>query len=196
VLISEEALSVRELNGAKFISGANLCMNLTDPTRVFAFYNPPGARGEDTFLSTLLSKRDVRRVPCYTFHDGFSTYNHIMEGVLLQTPPIDAVKRLSSPISKGMRGWVRYKPLLLYITKNGEYEASIQDMKEKLTVTLPKLCDYFRNKEFMGILDELETYHKKVRKHYAEFQAVQNGWGKICKFLAESAPEEPGEPAV
>ena len=50
VLTSDDAIEVEEINHAKFISGANLCINLTEPRRVFPFYNPPGARGEDTFL--------------------------------------------------------------------------------------------------------------------------------------------------
>jgi hypothetical protein len=52
ILTSDIAQEVQGINHAKFISGANLCINLTDPTRIFPFYNPPGARGEDTFLST------------------------------------------------------------------------------------------------------------------------------------------------
>ena len=82
ILTSDDAIDVQETSHAKFISGANLCINLADPRRIFPFYNPPGARGEDTFLSTCLSERTVLRVPCYTFHDGFSTYNHLLEGVL------------------------------------------------------------------------------------------------------------------
>jgi len=82
ILTSVDAIEVQEINHSKFISGANLCINLTDPSRIFPFYNPPGARGEDTFLSTCLSQRKVLRVPCYTFHDGFATYNALLEGVL------------------------------------------------------------------------------------------------------------------
>ena len=82
ILTSDDYLEVQQVNKAKFISGANLCINLTDANRVFPFYNPPGARGEDTFLSTCLSERKVLRVPVYTFHDGFSTYNDLLHGVL------------------------------------------------------------------------------------------------------------------
>lgn len=45
VLASNDAYEVQETNNTKFISGANLCINLKDPRRVFPFYNPPGARG-------------------------------------------------------------------------------------------------------------------------------------------------------
>ena len=69
ILVSDRAEEVPEINNTKFISGANLCINLTKPDRVSPFYNPPGARGEDTFLSTCLGQRKVLRVPCYTFHE-------------------------------------------------------------------------------------------------------------------------------
>lgn len=82
ILMSDESEEVPETNHAKFITGANLCLNLTQPGRIFPFYNPPGARGEDTFLSTCLHERKVLRIPCYAFHDGFSTYSHLMDGVL------------------------------------------------------------------------------------------------------------------
>ena len=66
----------------KFISGANLGLNLKNLDKLFPFYNPPGARGEDTFLSTCICECTIRKVPCYTFHDGFSTYQHLLLGVL------------------------------------------------------------------------------------------------------------------
>ena len=134
ILTSDDAKEVKETNHAKFISGANLCINLTEPSRVFPFYNPPGARGEDTFLSTCLSDRKVLRVPCYTFHDGFSTYKHLLEGVL----PIGLtfIKADSEPIInrfyKACIGWMRYKPLLLYITQPDCYEEKIDDIRKQL----------------------------------------------------------------
>jgi hypothetical protein len=71
VLTSSAALEVPEINGAKFISGSNLCINLTDLSRVYPFFNPPGARGEDTFLSTCLRQRKVLRVPATPSTTGF-----------------------------------------------------------------------------------------------------------------------------
>ena len=59
-------LKYRQINKAKFISGANLCINLTDAKRVFPFYNPPGARGEDTFLKHLFERE--KSVACSGLH--------------------------------------------------------------------------------------------------------------------------------
>ena len=185
VLVSDAAAEVQEVNSAKFISGANLCINLTQPERTSPFYNPPGARGEDTFLSTCLSARKVLRVPCYTFHDGFSTYHHLMDGVLpIQLKSIGAdSEAVRTRFYNACIGWIRYKPLLLYITQREQYEDKISEMREKLTVTLPKVCAYFGSDGFMNIAKELERYHKNVQKHYDQFIQTQQIWANINLFL-------------
>jgi len=186
ILTSDDALEVPEINHAKFISGANLCINLTDPRRVFPFYNPPGARGEDTFLSTCLSERKVLRVPGYTFHDGFSTYNDLLEGVLpirLKFIKADTVQ-ITTRFYKACIGWIRYKPLLLYITQPDRYEENIKMMREQLKATLPKICAYFEQPDFMKVLAELDKYHKNVKKHHYEFLETQRIWAKIMEHFA------------
>ena len=186
ILVSGSVEEVRQINNTKFISGANLCVNLTKPDRVSPFYNPPGARGEDTFLSTCLGQRKVLRVPCYTFHDGFSTYHHLMDGVL----PIKLKYIQADSEAIVMRfylaciGWIRYKPLLLYITQRGHYEEIIDEMRSNLTVTLPKVCAYFGKEEFMNVALELERYNKNVKKHYQQYIEAQDIWSRICSFLS------------
>jgi len=190
ILTSDTAEEVPEINHAKFISGSNLCINLTDPSRVSPFYNPPGARGEDTFLSTCLSQRKVLRVPCYAFHDGFSTYHHLMDGVLpIRLKYIQAdSEQITTRFYQACIGWIRYKPLLLYLTQQESYEAKIGEIKEKLDATLPKICAYFGRNDFKNISLELERYHKNVKKHYQQFGETQKTWEQICKFLAERYP--------
>ena len=200
VLTSDAAMDVPETNHAKFISGANLCINLTDARRVFPFYNPPGARGEDTFLSTCLSERKVMRVPCYTFHDGFSTYNHLLEGVLpirLKFIKADS-EQIVSRFYKACIGWIRYKPLLLYITQPDGYQEIIGRMRESLRQTLPKISAYFSQPEFMNILLELEKYNRNVAKHYGEFMEIQRVWAKIMDHFAliQSAKEKIDTPLI
>ncbi|MDO0822362.1 hypothetical protein [Desulfosporosinus nitroreducens] len=186
ILTSDDALEVQEINHSKFISGANLCINLTDSRRIFPFYNPPGARGEDTFLSTCLSERKVLRVPCYTFHDGFSTYNDLLEGVLpLRLKFIKAdTEQITTRFYKACIGWIRYKPLLLYITQRDRYEEKIEEMREQLNEILPKICAYFGKPDFIKILAELEKYHKNVEKHNREFLETQRIWAKIMEHFA------------
>jgi hypothetical protein len=187
ILTSDDAQEVQEINHAKFISGANLCINLTDYRRVFPFYNPPGARGEDTFLSTCLSERKVLKVPCYTFHDGFSTYHHLLEGVLpIQLKFVKAdTEQITTRFYKACIGWIRYKPLLLYITQPDHYEEKIAEMREQLNETLPKICAYFGEPDFINVLAELNKYHKNVKKHYGEFLEIQSMWAKIMDYFAD-----------
>lgn len=186
ILTSDDAIEVEEINHAKFISGANLGINLTKPRRIFPFYNPPGARGEDTFLSTCLSERKVMRVPCYTFHDGFSTYNDLLEGVLpLRLKFITAdTEQITTRFYKACIGWIRYKPLLLYITQREHYEEKIEEMRKQLKETLPQICTYFGEPDFMTVFDELEKYHGNVEKHHREFHDTQRIWAKIMEHFA------------
>ncbi len=193
VLVRQEVEEVAEVSHARFISGANLCLNLSRPCRIFPFYNPPGARGEDTFLSTCLSERTVLRVPCYTFHDGFSTYRHLLSGVLpTKLKPIEVNTRaVVNRFYQACVGWVRYKPLLLYITQRDRYEDKIEKMKQNLTDTLPKLGAYFQSKEFVNLLQELETYHSQVETHYQIFVDLQDVWHRICGHLSETRRQHP-----
>lgn len=188
IINSEITEVVKEINGMKFISGANLGFNLKNLNKLFPFYNPPGARGEDTFLSTSIGECNIRKIPCYTFHDGFSTYQHLLLGVLpnkLKTVRAD----LGINTERFLRatiGWIRYKPLLLYITQRDNYETEIIKMKENLSIVLPKICDYFGNNEFNTILDELEFFHTHVEEHYKDFENTKSAWLKIIAFLQNS----------
>jgi hypothetical protein len=185
IINSQTTEVVKEINGMKFISGANLGLNLKNLDILFPFYNPPGARGEDTFLSTCIGKYNIRKVPCYTFHDGFSAYEHLLLGVLPNK--LKAMRADSSVITKRFLrasiGWIRYKPLLLFITQRDNYETEIMKMKENLSNVIPNICNYFGNDEFKNILYELEFYHTHVEDHYKDFEDTKSAWAKIMKFL-------------
>lgn len=178
---------VKEIYGMKFISGANLCINLKNILHLPPFYNPPGARGEDTFMSTTLSEMKVLKVPCYTFHDGFLNYKNILNGIL--PTELQAVDSNSPIIIKrfinATLGWIRYKPLMVYITQRDKYEEIISAMHEKLELTIPKFCRYFNNNHFENILPELAHYHKKVKKHFAAFEATKTAWAKVMQDINE-----------
>ena len=185
VLVSDKAEEVQQINHAKFISGSNLCINLTEPKRVIPFYNPPGARGEDTFLGTCLGDRRVLRVPCYTFHDGFSTYQHLMDGVLpiaLKYIQADS-EQITARFYQACIGWIRYKPLLLYITNQEHYEEKIEEIREQIAASLPSVCTFFKRQDFMNISKELERYNKNVKKHYRQFMETRKVWAKIFEFI-------------
>ena len=186
---------VKEKDGMKFISGANLGFNLKNLDKLFPFYNPPGARGEDTFLSTCISECTIRKVPCYTFHDGFSTYEHLLLGVLpnklLAMRPDAGVN--TKRFLRAAIGWIRYKPLLLYITQKDGYEAEIKKMKRNLAEVIPKVCNYFQDDGFNIILDELEYFHTHVKEHYNDFENTKSAWIKIIAFMKNNEIKETKE---
>jgi len=185
-IINESILSeVKEDNGMKFISGANLCFNLKNTTNLPPFFNPPGARGEDTFMSTALSKLKVLKVPCYSFHDGFSMYNYILHGVLpvsLEAIDVTSISVLKRFIAATI-GWIRYKPLLVYITQRGEYEHKMLEIEGKLNSTIPKLCAYFKTDEFEKLHDEFVFYRKNVDRHFNDFEDTKSAWKQLMKEM-------------
>lgn len=185
IIDSTQVETVKLIRGMKFISGANLGFNLKDPTKLFPFYNPPDARGEDTFLSTCIGECNIRKVPCYTFHDGFLAYQRLLSGVLPnQLKAIDVkVSTNYKRFLKASIGWVRYKPLLLLITDENNYQRKIQEIKENLTLVIPKICSYFGNEDFMVLIKELEFYDKHVQEHLGAFENTKVVWMKVVAFL-------------
>ncbi|MCP9768970.1 hypothetical protein EGI22_13705 [Lacihabitans sp. LS3-19] len=183
ILNTSRSYEVEETNGMKFISGANLCFNLKNYKKFPPFYNPPGARGEDTFMSTALTDLKVLKVPCYTFHDGFSMYNNLLNGVL--PVQLKAIENTSPEILnrfvQATIGWVRYKPLLVYVTENENFEATMQTMKTNLSYTIPKLCSFFKTDEFNKILVEFEKYRKNVKKHFDDFEKTKATWAVLLQ---------------
>lgn len=78
-------------------------------------------------------------------------------------------------------GWVRYKPLLLFITQRDHYEEKIEEMRAKITASLPSICAYFGRKDFMNVAMELEKYNKNVKNHYRQYIKMQQIWEKIVR---------------
>lgn len=172
---------VKEVQHMKFISGANLCFNLKGKKKLPPFFNPPGARGEDTFMSTCLSDLKVLKVPCYAFHDGFSTHNNLLNGILSKTflPADDQSPEVLNRFIKAAIGWIRYKPLLIYITQHSKYNSSIAKMRTNLQVTIPKLAAHYNTDKFQQLLTELDHFDKNVQKHFMLFENTRKAWDKI-----------------
>jgi hypothetical protein len=84
---------------------------------------------------------------------------------------------------KASIGWIRYKPLLTFITQPDNYDSTISEMMRKLDLAVPKLCSYFRTREFERIPVELERYHRNVRRHHRTFALTREAWLKITSSL-------------
>ena len=165
----------------KWVAGSTLCLNLMNKNKIPAFYNPSLARGEDTFFSTLLGNSKIVRIPVYHFHDGFLKYTEIMDGVYPKTLRKINVKEehIKTRFLKATLGWIKYKPLLLYIKDREKYRIEINDMVEKLKVIVPKLNEIFNDNCFTILLTELEKYDKDVEIHYEEYKRTNAIWNEL-----------------
>lgn len=176
---------VEEHSGMKFISGANLGINLKRPEKLFPFYNPPGSRGEDAFLSTCLSGCEIRKVPCYAFHDGFSAYPKLLSGTMPNRLKIMNVSS-NAHYKRFLRacvGWVRYKPLLTYITRRADYGAVMAQSNDSLSITIPKLCSFFGNEDFQNVRREFSAAQAQVEEHFSAFERTKRAWRKIVAVM-------------
>ena len=82
---------------------------------------------------------------------------------------------------KASKGWIKYKPLLMYITDKQNYEKNIKDVYEKLESSIPKMNELFNDNEFDYLLDELREYDKNVKKHYNEYLKTNEIWNILKK---------------
>lgn len=94
-------------------------------------------------------------------------------------------KQIIDRFYKACLGWIRYKPLLLYITQPDLYVEKIEEMRQQLKEVLPKICVYFGQPDFINVLAELEKYNKNVKKHYQKFIETQHIWEKLMVYIAE-----------
>lgn len=165
----------------KWIAGSTLCLNLNKRDKIPAFYNPPLARGEDTFFSTLLGNSKVVRIPVYHFHDGFLKYTEIMDGVYPNKLRKINVreKKIKERFLKASIGWIKYKPLLLYIRNKDLYRSEIESMHEKLKIIVPKLNEMFKDDCFSTLIKELEKYDREIELHHAEYLKTNQIWNNL-----------------
>lgn len=178
--------TVKEINNtnkAPVIYGSNLCLNLNKLDKIAAFYNPPNARGEDTFFATSLfdRKTKVLSIPVYHFHDGFLKCTSLMQG---RFPRKEFKIKLEDTsveqrFYKACLGWVRYKPLYYYITDRKNYKTIIKDSINNLDKSVDKLSEQFETADFRNLIPELQVYDKLVEKHYEEYLEVNRIWDKL-----------------
>src|SRR5690606_4093130 len=125
----------------------------------------------------------VVKVPCYAFHDGFSMYKSLLNGVLpvVLLPIKNTSVEVRTRFINATVGWIRYKPLLVYITDRENFELTMDSMHKNLTYSIPKLCEYFKTEEFCKILIEFEKYRKNVKKHFNDFEKTKITWTRLLK---------------
>ena len=169
----------------KWVAGSTLCLNLNHLDKIPAFYNPPLARGEDTFFSTLLKDAKILKIPVYHFHDGFLKYTSIIKGRYpkkLRRIKIEE-ENIESRFLKASKGWIKYKPLLMYIQDNENYKRNMKVAIEKLEKSVPKINELFESTNFTDLVKDLKEYDRNVEKHYKEYLKTNEIWKKMKELL-------------
>ena len=183
----KDKIVLKNIGIENWLLASGICLNLRHLDKIPAFYNPPLARGEDTFFCTLLSKANVVKVPTYHFHDSFLKYTGIPRGKF----PKRFEKISVNDTSVGERflrasiGWIKYKPLLMYIMQRNTYLRDIQIAKEKLKNSIEKVNKLFPEQDFLCLVDELEKYDENVQDHYKEYLKTNDVWNRIKVQIQE-----------
>ena len=177
----KDKIVLKHVGLKNWLYASGICLNLTHLDKIPAFYNPPNARGEDTFFCTLLNEAQVVKVPTYHFHDSFLRYTGIVKGQF----PKKFEKIPLSDSSVGERflkasiGWIKYKPLLMYIMQRKTYLRDIEVAKEQLKNSIEKINEIFPDSDFLGLVEELEKYDEAVQEHYQEYLKTNDVWNRI-----------------
>jgi len=86
---------------------------------------------------------------------------------------------IESRFLRASLGWIKYKPLLMYISNSETYKERIQNIKEKLRTSIPKIDKLFENVDFYEIIDALNDADRNVEKNYKEYIKTNEIWNKI-----------------
>lgn len=180
------AYEKRSEDGVKWVAGSTLCLNLNEPEKIPAFFNPLAARGEDTFFSMRLNESKVIKVPVYHFHDGFLKYTEIMNNVFptyLRKIGKNEAKVIEERFLQASRGWIKYKPLFLYITDKENYAEKINKIDANLSDCILKINEIFEHEDFTVVLDDFRAYHNRVKEDYKNYLDVNQIWSKLKKNI-------------
>ena len=189
-ILNGEPYELLSEDGNKFVAGSTLCINLNHIENIPAFYNPVNARGEDTFFSLNLAEAKVMKVPVYHFHDGFLKYKQIMSNKFPKTLRLirHSEDTVEKRFYKACLGWIKYKPLLVYILEKDKYRDIINDVYNRLEKSIPKINSLYPNYDFRQITEALKTYDQNVENDYNSYIEVNNIWNEL-KMKFYSKPE-------
>ncbi len=89
------------------------------------------------------------------------------------------MKRYGERFLKASMGWIKYKPLLMYIMQRNTYLRDIEIAKDNLKNSLKNVNEMFPNHNFLCLEGELEKYDENVRIHYKEYLKTNEVWNRI-----------------
>lgn len=187
IIDTKKAFQLENVSTQNAVVGSTLCINLRNYKKIPAFYNPPEARGEDTFFSALLEDCTVKKVPVYHFHDGFLKYTQIMKGrnpKKLRRINVDE-ESIEYRFLQASLGWIKYKPLLMYINDKENYTQKAEKVRKNLEKSIPNIEKVFYNDSFDEVLTSFNNWDRDVKKHYNEFLKTNEVWNIIKNNLKQ-----------
>lgn len=166
------------------IFGSNLGIRLTGHARTVPFFNPRGARGEDAFFAAALGDQRVARVPVYTFHDGFMRYSGLLQGNLpLRMGRIEATDpRVAERFYKACIGWIRYKPLLMWLSGRDDFDSRAQRVSDELRYLAPRMEGHF-HLPFGQVAREFSRFSRRVALDEESYEANLAAWRKLMRAV-------------
>ena len=125
------------------------------------------------------------RIPTYHFHDGFLKYTQIMRERMpkhLRKINVDE-DTIEHRFKQASLGWIKYKPLLMYIKQKEHYKENILEVKQKLEKSIPQIDQLFENTDFRELIMALEEADENVKKHHKEYLKTNEVWNKIKHLI-------------
>ena len=126
-------------------------------------------------------------MPVYHFHDAFLKYTNILNEKYpkkLRKIKMENEKTTERFI-KASIGWIRYKPLFIYLTDRKNYNEKIDQIREKLKISIPEVNKLFENSDLNILLPELEKFNSSVKKDYEDYIKTNEAWEKVKKAMTE-----------
>ena len=181
ILNERQVVEMQDVGIKNWVLASGICINLRKLQEVPPFFNPVQARGEDAFFSTFMANKTCLSVPTYHFHDSFLRYTGIPKKKYpteLQEIDLDDGS-IEERFFWASVGWIKYKPLLIYITDRGNYRAVINTTRQNLESSIPKINKVFPKCNFTRLLDVLDRFDKKVEDDYNEYVKTFEVWEKF-----------------
>ena len=75
--------------------------------------------------------------------------------------------------------------MLIYITDRKNYRKIIDETRENLEKSIPKMNDTFKSCDFTCLLNELDKYDKNVKNHYKEYLRTNEVWNDFKREIKE-----------
>ncbi len=73
------------------------------------------------------------------------------------------------------------KPLLMYISDKSNYNKNVEIIENKLTTSIPKVNELFKQYDFIQLLYEFKKYANNVEKDFKEYIKTNEIWNRLKK---------------